>query len=115
MQMRLSRTLVVPLGLLAATLFTSGPSAAPAPGVEGSLPPQLADQKSQYLKRVIERYTETFRTSDRDGAGRVTRADVGGNVEFLAHFGDIDVNSDGIVTRDELSTYLELHYSQRRD
>lgn len=64
----------------------------------------LAQAPPEYLKRVADNYRAAFKTYERDGV--VTRQQVRGDLLLEVHFDDIDINRDGIITREELERFL---------
>jgi hypothetical protein len=69
-----------------------------------------ADAMTDYYERVAERDVASFRTLDTDHDGSVTRQEIVGDLDFGPRFTDMDVNRDGIVTFEELTRYIRLHY-----
>ena len=43
-------------------------------------------------------------------SGRLTIEEVHGNIDLEARFNDIDINRDGVITREELARYIALRY-----
>jgi len=64
----------------------------------------FAQAPAEYLKRVTDSYRAAFAMYERDGV--VTRAQVKGNLFFEPVFDDIDINRDGVITREELERFL---------
>ena len=73
-----------------------------------------AQDQAAYEQRSIARLVELFSGLDTDRDGRVTRLEAAGDLNFLPVFNDVDINRDGIATKDELDRYLELRYGMRR-
>jgi hypothetical protein len=64
----------------------------------------FAQAPADYLKRVADSYRAAFNAHERNGV--VTRAAVHGDLFFEPRFDDIDINRDGVITREELERYL---------
>ena len=73
-----------------------------------------AQDRAEYNRRGVARYLEMFQSLDRDGKNAVTRAEAQLDLNFAPSFNDMDINRDGIVTKDELDRFLELQYGMRR-
>lgn len=71
-----------------------------------------ADDRSEYNRRVSERFQSLFQSLDRNGDGGVTVAEAQGDLNFLPYFEDMDINRDGIVTAEELRRYLALNHDR---
>lgn len=72
-----------------------------------------ADDRSAYNRRAAETYVALFKSLDRNGDATVTRAEAGGDLNFVPYFDDMDINRDGIVTMEELRRYIEMRYDVR--
>jgi hypothetical protein len=64
----------------------------------------FAQAPADYLKRVADNYRAAFSTYERNGV--VTRAAVSGDLFFGPQFDAIDINRDGVITRQELDRFL---------
>ena len=64
----------------------------------------FAQAPADYLKRVADHYRAAFSAYERNGV--VTRAAVRGDLFFEPRFDDIDINRDGVITREELERFL---------
>jgi hypothetical protein len=64
----------------------------------------FAQAPADYLKRVADHYRAAFSAYERDGV--VTRSAVRGDLFFEPRFDDIDINRDGVITREELERFL---------
>ncbi|MGE5170371.1 MAG: hypothetical protein ACM3JC_08365 [Rudaea sp.] len=69
-----------------------------------------ADARTDYYERAAKRDLAEFAALDGDRSGSLTRTEVMGDNDFSARFDDIDVNRDGIVTREEMQRYIRQHY-----
>lgn len=74
----------------------------------------FAQDKAAYEQRSIARFEQQFASLDRDRNGEVSRTEAEGNIDFTAAFDDIDINRDGVVTKEELDRFLSLRYSAAR-
>ncbi len=72
--------------------------------------PVLADVAEEFNRRAADRDIASFRALDRDGDGRLTFAEVYGNVDMQARFKDMDINSDDVVTAAEFAHYIRQRY-----
>lgn len=70
----------------------------------------FADATRDYYQRAADRDVGLFRTLDRNADGRLTRAEAHGTIDVEARFNDIDANRDDVITFDELTRYIALHY-----
>jgi hypothetical protein len=75
--------------------------AALAAGAAGAA---FAQPPADYLKRVADSYRAAFNAHERNGV--VTRAAVRGDLFFEPWFDAIDINRDGVITREELDRFL---------
>jgi len=64
----------------------------------------FAQAPADYLKRVADNYRAAFSAHERSRV--VTRAAVRGDLFFEPRFDDIDINRDGVITREELERFL---------
>jgi hypothetical protein len=80
--------------LLAASLHAGAPLAAP----------------QEWLQRNADRDAAAFQSLDRDRDGRLTRAEVRGDIDMQARFNDFDVNRDDVIDGAELARYLGARY-----
>jgi len=64
----------------------------------------LAQAPADYVKRVQDNYRAAFAAYERNGV--VTRAAVRGDLFFEPWFETIDINRDGVITREELERFL---------
>jgi hypothetical protein len=64
----------------------------------------FAQAPADYLKRVADSYRAAFSAHERNGV--VARAAVRGDLFFEPRFDDIDINRDGVITREELERFL---------
>jgi hypothetical protein len=70
----------------------------------------FASDADDYLRRAAQRDVAMFDALDRDKDGRLTIEEVRGNIDLEARFNDIDINRDGVITREELALYITLRY-----
>ena len=73
-----------------------------------------ADDRADYNARAAASLAEIFRSLDRDTDGRLTRAEVTGDLNMEPRFDDVDANRDGVITLKELDDYLVLRYGVAR-
>jgi hypothetical protein len=73
-----------------------------------------ADDKADYDKRAVARYTQLFQSLDRNADGVVTREEARGDLNLGLRFDDMDVNRDERLTTGELHGYLERHHGMQR-
>ncbi|MGH8681698.1 MAG: EF-hand domain-containing protein [Burkholderiales bacterium] len=64
----------------------------------------FAQAPAEYLKRVTDSYRTAFSAYERNGV--VARAAVQGDLFFGPRFDAIDINRDGVITREELDRFL---------
>lgn len=66
--------------------------------------------EAAYKQRAARTDLALFREMDRAGNGFLNKEDVRGDLNLGPRFDDIDINRDGIVTLQELQTYIEKTY-----
>ena len=69
-----------------------------------------ATEAEDYRRRAAQRDVAMFDAEDRDKDGRLTIEEARGNIDLEARFNDIDINRDGVMTREELLRYVALRY-----
>ena len=72
-----------------------------------------ADDRTDYNERVAARLVTLFQSLDRNADDVVTREESRGDLNLGPRFADMDINSDGKVTRKELQHYNEHPYGVR--
>jgi hypothetical protein len=72
-----------------------------------------ADDRTDYNERVAGHLVALFQELDRDADDVVTREESRGDLNLGPRFADMDINSDGKVTRKELERYNERPYGVR--
>lgn len=70
----------------------------------------LADERTAYYQRRAEMDLAAFNALDVNRDGVVTRDEIRGDNDFGPRFDDMDINRDNVVTRAELDRYIKLHY-----
>lgn len=70
----------------------------------------LADDRETYSRRAAEADLAAFRVLDLNRDGVLTRDEVLADLNFGPRFNDIDINRDGVITPEELRRYLEQAY-----
>ncbi len=70
----------------------------------------VAAAPPDYLRRAAQQDEASFRVLDRDQDGRLTLEEARGNNDWQARFNDIDINRDGVITREELARYIAARY-----
>ena len=76
-------------------------------------PAAPADDRMDYNERVAARLVALFQSLDRNADDVVTRDESRGDLNLGPRFADMDINSDGNVTRKELQRYNEQPYGVR--
>ena len=69
-----------------------------------------ADERSAYYQRRAELDLAAFKALDVNHDGVVTRDEIRGDNDFGPRFDDMDVNRDNVVTQAELDRYIKMHY-----
>lgn len=72
--------------------------------------PASAQGKAEHDRRVASDLAQLFASLDRDADRAVTRVEAAGDVNFLPLFPEMDINTDGVVTAEELARHLALAY-----
>ncbi len=71
----------------------------------------LGQDREHYNRQAAARDIARFEALDRDKDGKLTWAEVRGDVDMEARFLDIDGNRDGEISLDELRRYVERNYA----
>lgn len=82
--------------------------------VASHVPLANADDRGDYNARAVASLAGLFRTLDRNFDGRLTRAEVMGDLNMEPRFDDLDGNRDGVITLQELEDYVTLRYGVAR-
>jgi Ca2+-binding EF-hand superfamily protein len=70
----------------------------------------VADDRETYSRRAAETDLAAFRVLDLNRDGVLTRDEVLADLKFGPRFHDMDIDRNGVVTREELRRYLERTY-----
>ena len=70
----------------------------------------LADDRETYNRRAAEADLAAFRVLDLNRDGVLTRDEVLADLNFGPRFNDMDIDRNGVVTLEELRRYLEQTY-----
>jgi Ca2+-binding EF-hand superfamily protein len=68
------------------------------------------DDRTEYMRRLAERDRSVFKALDLNRDGVVTRDEAIHDLDFAPRFNDMDINRDGVITADELQRYLAWRY-----
>ncbi len=66
--------------------------------------------EARYNQRAAQTDMSLFRELDRAGNGLLAKEDTRSDLRLGPRFDDIDTNRDGIVTLQEMRTYIEKRY-----
>ena len=69
-----------------------------------------AGEREDYNQRSAERFVEMFRTADASNRAAISRDDAATAIELVTRFDDIDINRDGVITREELMRFIDAHF-----
>jgi len=69
-----------------------------------------ATDREAYHKRSAERFVAMFLAADVNRSDAISRADAGSSIELVARFDDLDINRDGIITREELARFIDANF-----
>jgi Ca2+-binding EF-hand superfamily protein len=69
-----------------------------------------ADDRETYNRRAAETDLAAFRQLDLNRDGVLTHEEVRPDLNFGPRFGDIDIDGNGAITREELRRYIERTY-----
>ena len=70
----------------------------------------LADDRETYSRRAAEADLAAFRLLDLNRDGVLTRDEVLADLNFGPRFSDMDIDRNGVVTLEELRRYIEQTY-----
>ena len=56
---------------------------------------------------------ERMKAADKDGDGRISRAEAAAMPRLAKHFDEIDTNKDGFITKDEMKAHREKRMAER--
>jgi hypothetical protein len=68
------------------------------------------DDRQTYNRRASQIDMSLFRELDRSSKGFLAKEDTAGDLRLGPRFDDIDINRDGIVTPQEMRSYVEQTY-----
>jgi plasmid stability protein len=68
------------------------------------------DLRSAYYQRAADHDRALFESLDVDRNGVLSRDETQGDLDLGPRFNDIDVNRDNLITADELRRYVEQRY-----
>jgi hypothetical protein len=74
----------------------------------------IADDRLEYNRRAAAADTAAFGQLDLNRDGNLSREEARSDLNLGPRFDDMDVNRDGLVTPDELRRYLEQTYGASR-
>ena len=70
----------------------------------------MADDRESYNRRAAEADLAAFRVLDLNRDGVLTRDEVLADLNFGPRFNDMDIDRNGVVTLEELRRYIEQTY-----
>jgi hypothetical protein len=70
----------------------------------------VATGRDVYNQRSADRFVAMFLAADVDRDDTISRADAGSSIELAARFDDVDINRDGIITREELTRFIDASF-----
>lgn len=70
----------------------------------------VAGDREDYNQRSADRFVEMFRAADLSGKNAITRDDAAPVIELITRFDDIDINRDGVITREELIRFIDANF-----
>jgi Ca2+-binding EF-hand superfamily protein len=68
------------------------------------------DDRTEHMRRLAERDQSAFKALDLNRDGVVTRDEALHDLDFGPRFNDMDIDRDGVVTAGELQRYLAWRY-----
>lgn len=72
-----------------------------------------ADDRQAYNQRRAEADMASFKRLDLNGDGLLSRDEARGDLDLGPRFNDIDINRDGVITPQEMRRYIEQTYGIR--
>jgi hypothetical protein len=74
----------------------------------------IADDQLQYNRRAAAADTAAFGQLDLNRDDTLSREEASSDLNLGPRFDDMDINRDGLVTREELKRYLDQTYGASR-
>lgn len=93
--------------LLASVLLTTGISASAAFAQTPPEPP-----KGHHADRAAKMH-ERIKAADKDGDGKISRAEAVALPYIAKHFDEIDTNKDGFLTKEEMKAFHDKRAANR--
>jgi hypothetical protein len=74
---------------------------------------EMQAARGQFHQAMQARGEERFRSADKDGNGKIDLAEAQQGMPRAAQrFKEIDTNADGLLTHEELRTYMQAHHHE---
>ena len=61
----------------------------------------------------MHKMQERLKAADKDGDGKISRAEAASMPRLAKHYDEIDTNKDGFITREEMKAYREKQAANR--